>query len=102
MCERRSRTVCRVAFAACLDALALFNHQLSATLCTCFLQAVLEHCRPPSASGSITNSKSALMRMSCECLLPCRSDELEKLWSKAAAQLEALYNKADKQQASSQ
>ena len=28
----------------------------------------------------------------------CRSDELGKLWSKAAAQLETLYDKVDKRQ----
>ena len=32
----------------------------------------------------------------------CRSDELTKLWSKAAAQLEALYERIDKKQAAGQ
>ena len=32
----------------------------------------------------------------------CRSDELGKLWSRAAAQLEALYEKIDKKQTAGQ
>lgn len=32
----------------------------------------------------------------------CRSDELGRLWSKAAAQLEALYDKIDKKETAGQ
>ena len=32
--------------------------------------------------------------------MACRSNELEKLWAKAADQIEALYSKIDKRQAS--